>query len=270
MDCWYKYAILRVCPDKIRGEIVNIGLLVIHPSGEITTHLGSNLSKARALDGNLSDAALLHLTESVSVFAVAADTIEDKIDMIRSSCNGGVMCSQFGEFVLNNTKDYGQKITSLLDLLVNSKRRMRASRVQRISTKMRNLYSDKNLLGTKDDIDNHLIVPNFPIDDKSLFKADFALKNSVMHITQTIDLNTSDSAQKHAEAALKALTLDKAADVYGDGTKRYVVYAASSARENQMASQIELLHEYSTGMYNLQSRQEMSSYFNLIEQAVHS
>jgi len=155
-------------------------------------------------------------------------------------------------------------------LLVNPVKTKKAVKVQRISTKMRNLFDGKNLLGGKDDINNHLVVPNFPIDSKNLFKADFALKNGAMHVTQTIDLNTSDTNQKHAQAALDALTLDKARDVFGETTQRYVVFSASAAKSREMEPHIELLNEHATGIYNMESRDDMSSYFELIESAAYA
>ncbi len=270
MEHWYKYAILSVCPNKIRGEVVNIGLIIISPDGDIDIQLSRNLNKARALDGNLTDQKIITLTDSIPMFAVSANNVKEKVALINMACKGNIRCSQFGEFSLSSTKDYSQKVLSLLDLLVNSIRKTRETKTQRISTKMRTLFSDKSLLGSKDDIDNHLVVPNYPIDDKQLFKADFALKNGAMHITQTIDLDTSDSGPKYAQAALDALTLDKARDVFGDKTQRYVVYSASSNRAEEMAPQLYLLDEHATGMFNLKSKEEINTYLALIETAIDS
>ncbi|MBP0047677.1 DUF3037 domain-containing protein [Marinobacterium sp. AK62] len=267
MATWYKYAVLRACPDRVRGEIVNVGIVVISPEGQLDVLIPDQMNKAAALDSSMKAELIEEIANEACRAADYVSSVQDKIMMLETASNDFIRCSNFAEFQLSDTKHYTRKVNELLNLLVKPVKHKREAQSRRIGTKMKELFKSKSLLGGQDDIGKHLVVPEYPIDLARGFKADFALKNGVMHITQTIDMNTSDPKQKHAKAALHALTLDKATDVFGDDTKRYVVYSA--ARRNKTVDQtLQLLGDHADEMFNLESSQETKDYIEIIESAI--
>ncbi|WP_027858567.1 DUF3037 domain-containing protein [Marinobacterium jannaschii] len=268
MEFWYKYSIIRVCPDPVRGEIVNIGLITISPDGEFNIHLSKNFNKVRTLDASFTDGIISELVDNMSFLAKRFDSVDEKILVLSTASKDIIRCSQFGGFGVNSVEDYPSKVSSLMNKLIYPSRKEYVPRSPRISTRMKNLFKRRNMLGNRGDIENHLVVPNFPIDDKSIFTADFALKNGAMHITQTIDFDTSDVSKKHGQAALNALTLDKAVGVFGKETGTYVIYSATAEKQREVGTHLDLLDEHTEHLYNIRSNEDMKVYFDIIEDAI--
>lgn len=267
MAHWYRYAVLRVTPDKIRGEVINVGVIVISPSGDLDVVLPDRHKKAVALDANLEQPVIQEMANQICKFADLEANPLKKEKLIEMACSDILRCSAFAEFKVDKPEHYHRRIEDLLQLLVNPVTRKRQAKTQRIATKVKSIFEDHDILGSIDDIDNHLVVPNYPIDALRGLKADFALKNGCMHITQTIDMNTSDHTQKHAQAALDAVTLDKALNIFGNDTRRYVVYSAT--RKNQTVDQtLNLLGDHADSMFNLESDEETKEYVDLIQAAI--
>ncbi len=267
MAHWYRYAVLRVTPDKMRGEIVNVGVIVISPNGDLDIVLPERHKKAVALDASLEQPVIQEMANQICKLADFDSNPAKKEKLIEMACSDILRCSAFAEFKVDRPENYHRRIDDLLQLLVNPVTRKRQAKTQRIATKVKSIFEDHEILGSIDDIDNHLVVPNYPIDALRGLKADFALKNGCMHITQTIDMNTSDHAQKHAQAALDAVTLDKALNIFGDDTRRYVVYSAT--RKNQTVDQtLKLLGDHADNMFNLESADDTNAYVELIQAAI--
>jgi hypothetical protein len=138
---------------------------------------------------------------------------------------------------------------------------------KRISTRVKNIFENHNLLGGRDDIDNHLVVPNYEIDDQQGLVADFALQNSVMHVTQTIEFNSTDVRQKRQQSALNALTLDSAKQVYGDDTKKYVVYSIAKDKDESIEKSLFLLKGHADYLINMKDKNDFNDYIDMIRTA---
>lgn len=138
----------------------------------------------------------------------------------------------------------------------------------RIITNLRTIFRQHDLFSESvDDIFNHRIVEKFPISEKSSLRADFALKNGVYHITETIDLGARDASMKFKEAGLKSFVMAKAKLELGKETKCYAVYSASAADEKDKSEAIDLLSEGSDFIFNLRSQKEKVDYIQRMEEA---
>ena len=49
----FKYAVIRLSPDSLKGEAINIGIAVFR-DGEIETHIGRVLTRVRAISPNFT------------------------------------------------------------------------------------------------------------------------------------------------------------------------------------------------------------------------
>src|ERR1019366_327943 len=89
-------------------------------------------------------------------------------------------------------------------------------------------------------------------------------KNGSMHVMATLDLRKANA--RIDEAALKAVTLDKAKSVYKRRVNRYAVYAATEGHEH-CQPHIKLLSEYSDRAFNWLVQNEKNAIVGLLQQA---
>ena len=168
-----------------------------------------------------------------------------------------------------NDGDYEASIKRLMVTLVEPKSRSRHIVANtKITISLRDQFKKQNILG-KDakDITKHLVIPNYPLfPDEGLY-ADFVLKNGVYRITETADLRaeSGSAADRRRIAADAAIKLDKARKKFKRSSKRYVVYGASPGSD--ASQQVNLLGDYSDGIYNIGSKTDMASYMELIMEA---
>ncbi|MCP4596167.1 DUF3037 domain-containing protein [Neptuniibacter sp.] len=266
MATWYRYTVLRVCPDKIRGEIVNVGICVVCPDGRINIHMPDKMRKAAALDSRYSADFINEAVEGLISFAECSTSIQERESAILFASQDNIRCSEFAEFRLDDPDLYHAKVGELLKLLVTPVTLREKAKIRRITTTVKNEFMERGLLAESGDINEHLVVAQYPIDDKTGLKADFALKNSVMHITQTIDFNVKAQTSKLQEAALDAVKLDMATRSFGDNTAKYVLYSAKRNSE-PVKQALSILEDHTELLFNLESATESKEYFDILARA---
>lgn len=257
----FEYAILRVIPDARRGESVNIGLVVFADPG-VDVRILPSLAKVTALNGQVDLAKLRELPETLSEWTTGVTDNGARHALLQNL--GLVSVSNLGRFELVQGREYEQVVSQLMRTLVNPITVPREPYGTRIKTDLSKRFRKSNLLGDKPSaIAEHLIVQDYPIDEADGLYADFALKNSAYHVTETADFRAPSTPPVGLmrAASFAAVKLDKARQAFGKGTKRYVVYAT---RKGVPSNPINLLSDYSDHMFHLESRQDMASYMELV------
>ncbi|MDT4823867.1 hypothetical protein FQZ97_571070 [compost metagenome] len=267
-----KYSLIQFTPDRKRNETINIGLLVFMPN-VVAVYLCESIRKIRAVDGATSTNDLKTVETRLSkIFGSVrrdAENFESDFEFRRSMMPSSYQLSSLGFFSAANHDEASLKVNKLMaDLVIPPKPKMTRERGARIITNLRNLFRNHNLFSESlDDILNHRVVEKFPISERANLHADFALKNGVYHITETIDLGTKDASVKFKEAGLKSFIMAKAKLELGNETKCYAVYSASAADEKDKSEAIELLSEGSDYSFNLRSQKDMMNYIQRMEEA---
>jgi len=176
-----------------------------------------------------------------------------------------------GVFSFESHDEYQEQVRAVLGESVNppSLASGNAAPITRrrnvVRRKLRDHFRARGLWSRNDeDIDNHRVVEHFPIAPAYGLIADFALKNGVMHVTETIDFEVQSLKGKRIEAQAKTLVLTEAVKVFGPDTRRYVVAAGSSQSEVQ--SSIALLRE-NAEVFALESAEEMTRYVDRMASA---
>lgn len=257
----FEYSVLRVIPDARRGECVNIGLVVFTEDG-VDVRVLPSLAKVTAINGQIELTKLRELPQVLADWTAGASGTEARHTLLQNL--GVVTVSALGRFEIHANSDYEQAISRLMRTLVNPITASREAYGTRIKTELRSKFRKRNLLGESPSaIAEHLIVQDYPIDESEGLFADFALKNSCYHVTETADFRASSISRVGLmrAASFAAVKLDKARQSFGKATKRYVVYAA---RNDAPANPINLLGDYSDHLFHLESRQDMASYMELI------
>lgn len=267
-----KYSLIQFTPDRKRNETINIGLVAFMPDA-IVVNLCESIRKIRAVDGAISGndlkniEAMLHKIFSRSV--PDSLEIESKFEFLKLILPDSYQLSPLGCFSAATRDEANLKLSLLMNELVIPPRPViTRERGARIITNLRTIFRQHDLFSDSvGDIFNHRIVEKFPISEKSSLRADFALKNGVYHITETIDLGARDASMKFKEAGLKSFVMAKAKLELGKETKCYAVYSASAADEKDKSEAIDLLSEGSDFIFNLRSQNQKVDYIQRMEEA---
>lgn len=262
MATTYNYAILRVVPDVRRGECVNIGA-VIFVGGAPDVRIAQALNKVHVLNGLIDLSRLKDLPQTIEKMVNGSKSDEEQHAALRHL--GVVTVSGMGAMVVQQNADYERSVAQLMKRLVEPIKGERRPNATRLHTELKQMFRIRKILGADfNDIALHRVVPNYPIAEEEDLYADFVLKNSVYHVTETADFRASSltTLRRHQVAALAALKLDRAGNVFKKGTKRLAVFAAGSSGE--VKHQVKLLEDYADKVYSVDSRRDMAAYFEHI------
>lgn len=122
------------------------------------------------------------------------------------------------------------------------------------------------MAGKNEGLEDHKVVYNYPVSARHGLKAEFALKNSVMHITETVDFDVNEESvrAKTYEAQAKCLVLQAALETFGSTTKRHIVVSGSSSAH--AARTVDLLSTVGT-LYATENTADMDAYIKTISLA---
>lgn len=258
-----QYSLLLVNPTVDRLDTVVAGV-VLYRSGAWDVRVASNAQKMRAIDPSFPDSRLMQTAALAYQLTRAAASLRE----LQASFDGtrlGVLVDSFvGTFTFGSESEYQQEVSAILAESVNPPSSLAANaapitrRRNVVRRKLRAHFRARGLWSRNDqDIDNHRVVEHFPISAAHGVIADFALRNGVMHITETIDFEIQSLKGRKLEAQAKGFVLNEATKVFGPDTRRYVVAAGTSNPD--VRPSVLLLSEYAD-IYALESSQDMVRY----------
>lgn len=263
----YNYSIIKFIADPVRNENINVGLVVFHERF-VEVFTLQNRDKLRAVTTSF------HL-EDLNKFAFNISQMSSQLtkeDLLFLFSKGPLYLSGDGYFQIEYKEQYQNKISNLMDRLINPPniQRVIKSRNSKVLTRLKGVFSqEENLISTNlSDIEHHKLVLNYPIDVEKGLKADMLLKNSVYHLTETIDFSQDNLTKNLERAALKAVTISEAKNAFGSELKSFIVYSLNYNDEQKNASQIKLLSDYSANLINLEDPVAVSNYKTHIMNAI--
>lgn len=265
----YDYAILRLIPDASRGESVNVGLVVFGPDG-IDVRLTPILQKARALSAWVDVEHLRQLQEAIPAALNKIADRELQLFTLRSLFQPVTIDDDIGRFVVGISHEYEARITETMAAFVLPEPRTRRAAgqiVNRLHSDLKEWFRRHQLLGLNAEaLHKHKIVTNYPIAPTAGIYAEFALKNGVYRITETIDFRVKDvDSRKSNEAAAKAMTLMEAKAALGTDTQRFAILAATDYAKIQ--AQINLLSRHADHVLMRDSAEDMDFYAKTVAKA---
>lgn len=208
----FEFAVLRLAPDAVRGEAVNLGIVVFN-DGKLDIRVGEVLTRARLLYPEM-DADTL--SQGVGLFERMGSVSLPVAEKHRSlSRLGAFQLGELGHFtVADGAGAYEERVLNLLRMFVAVPRaKGGAARASNIVTAVRKEFRKAKVLAAIGDaaaISEHKIVPEWPIPNRPSLKANFALKNSVMRVCELVDLDLSDDAATPPAFFAGVVTLDVA------------------------------------------------------------
>ena len=262
---WFDYSIIRYLPNPKRGEVINIGLIVFRASG-VDVRVLNTSAKARIIDGTTEYDDVLAIE---SMYQEIAEHIEspEKQYLTIKSFSSGVFISEKNSFSVSEIGQYEARVNQLFnDLVKPFSSQTRTLGHSRFYTLLKNKFKHMDILAKDvNEIDDHKIVANFPLDSGSGLAADFMIKNGKYHMSEVIDFNVNDTKAKFKETTMKVMTFVEGRKSLGSKEVGcYFVYSASNEKEKEVMQHLSLASDYSDRAFNLDSKQDESSYFQLI------
>ena len=264
------YSLLTIAPIIERRDLVVVGIVVL-AAGEWRVQMTRDHRKVHAIDPNFSELTLEKSADMLKLVAKGFQSIAEYRAFL-STMQGAITVDPFeGGFAYETEVEYNEQIQQIFAESVDapaarSMRRERGVERSRLRFKLKKHFEERGLLGTAGDIDKHKVVPKFPIQPDQGLYAEFALKNAVMHITETVDFTTSVGAYtaKKYEAQAKCLILKAATEECGADTKKYVIINGGAERNAKRA--LSLLSA-NAQLFHIESASDMATYTEAIETA---
>jgi len=274
----YPFALLRVRSDPVRGESFNVGLVVfVH--GKILARVDANLARLRAFDPNLAALPIwATLQQDLENIANNLDSIETQHHLLKSLLAPVHADQKLGEIALREGESLEERLEQLMQRLVRRRPRTlsishqaRGGKESKLNALLRDWFKASNIYSRNvADLSNHRVVPNYPIAANNDLYAEFALKNGVVHIIETLDFRGHDkvNAIVHKEAAIKSIVLDQAKRNLDRQSKKIAVIAASDY--GAMRPVIGIVSNYADDVITMSSDQDKQRLADFITTSLHA
>lgn len=271
MDRCFKYCVLRLMPDPVRGEVVNIGL-IIFTDGGIDLRIGKNLAKAQALVPHLSIDGLDELKEELGDIAGLLNP-EEALPLLKSY--GPFTVSELGYFTANDDK-YEAKIEQIMRWLVSppAKPSAREGR-SRLATEIRSELKRHKLLGNSiEEMHKNKVVAGYELPGEDDLAVDFAIKNGLYRFTQVIDYRTTPKSvhSKIKEVSIKAIAIHqapRALDVKKDDVKGYALVWVPPEFADVAHPHLKVLHDFTDEILHYDNPRDRNRYWEMISAWTH-
>jgi hypothetical protein len=266
MESTFEYSVLRLIPDKSRGERINIGI-VVFLDDVLDVRCYPDLSKIRALDPCIDREKLRSLGAGLNSLLRNVRGTKARHALLQSFPLVDV--SELGWFTCSSA-EYDSWVLRLVESLVLTPSSPTRNFPQRLETKVREALCKSKLLGTDpSDIERHLVVEDYPIMAAEGLRADFALRNGRMHFTVVLDLRGSDETLrqvKRGQTAIKAMTLNRARERYSS-CARIGIYVTQPRSEEIIEPYLAMLKHDSDFLIDFSDQKDRAIYIDYIHEA---
>jgi len=262
MKTTYHYVVLRLAADQLRGEVINVGIVLFSETAPPRAIMMATLNKLRALDATWDSQRLNAWAENVNVILKNQKTATGCIKAL--SRFGLCESEAVGSFHADNETELSKniKVTYVANRATEPK--AQKPRKTRLQSALREQFRRMQIMGnTADDVAMHLVVANMPIPECPGLKTDFLYKNGVYRLTQTLDYCISPDAlpQKLTEVCVKSTAAELALKHYGADTKRLAVVDIPEELLDATDTHIDLLRAQGFEVFNFGNPNEMSCYY---------
>lgn len=264
MNSMHEFVVLRLAPNPMRGELLNVGAAVFYTDRTPTVHIMAPLGKLRAIDATWSSAKLQSWKASVENALKAERTTQQHVLML--SRLGYCAEGEPGLFYAENANQFHAELSDIKRTYVTpigDVTHQKRERRTRLSMELRQRFKALKVLGKSvEDLSEHLIVPNVPVPEYPDLKADFVYKNGVYRVTQTLDYRVSlqGAHAKINEACVKSMAAELATKAWGNDTVKLAVVQIPREFEDLADGHIDMLYAHGFEIFHADSQVDMARY----------
>lgn len=267
------YSLLTMRPDAERVDVLCVGALVLMPNNAWHVFTPGR-DKLEAIGYTAAAQRLTAMAANLKQMLDECDSLQDARAMLATLRSTLELHTFEGVFSFGNEPDFQRHIEAITRESISALPRATADKPThpkpprpRVHAKLRRHFADMGVLAAPGDMNAaHRVVQNYPIQPRHGLKAEFAIKNTVWHITETVDFEVAADGVRHKtyEAQAKCLVMHAAQDVFGPDTKRYIVVHGGGA--DHASSSIDLLSTVGD-LFMTESDEDMTAYLDLIAKA---
>ncbi len=230
------FVLLRARPDDLRGEQVNVGLVLFTLEGP-RVYFEATMARLQALHPDFE--ALepgRWVTELEQVLNMLGER-EQQLLWLQGGLGSIRSDAALGWVEYESEADLHQIVNDLLERFVRMPHRTCAIQPQtqaaprtKLQAQLRDWFRATKIFSPRvEDLSRHRVVPSFPIDATEDLYADFALKNGAVHIIEALDLRGVDRITKglRGETGMVAVLLDQSRRVLTPQSRRIAVIASN-------------------------------------------
>ncbi|AVQ84308.1 DUF3037 domain-containing protein [Variovorax sp. PMC12] len=265
----YHYVVLRLAPDFLRGEALNVGI-VLFPMDKRkvpSVIMMAALNKLRAVDATWDAERLRKWAKNIETILRTEINPQQAVNSLGSF--GFCDPKAIGMFTADSATEVTQKVAEIKITYVSNKTstdRQKREKKTRLQTALRDQFKKMQVLGDAvDDIAEHLVVANVPVPDYPELKTDFLYKNGVYRVTQTIDYRVAPDSlhNKLSEACVKSTAAELALKSYGDDTLRLAVLDIPDEFRDAADNHVDLLLSQGFEVFDFNDQQQMLRFYEL-------
>lgn len=256
-----KFAVIRVTPDNIRNETVNVGIIVFRDGEPPEIHI-PELRKLSILTGHLwtdvADAFKRRLSEIGSSHKSVEEIAENISALTEDFCLGspGIFSDEGSDSKI--------AIRRILDQYVVRPKLARGEKRSRINREISNVFSRAGILGRRGEtLDNKQVIARYPISREAQVTADFAYMPDELKVVATLDLR--GKAGNHGRACEKGAIFYFARKEFGEQTRPFGIFAVEPSNLERHRAEIEVLEGFADGRvfnwHDLADRQKFQMEF---------
>lgn len=266
------YSLLTMRPDPERVDTLCIGLAML-TDGEWHMHTLPTPDKLRSVDVAFPLQRLEAIAINLKLMFAECTTLADARAFLRRHGSTVAVHDFEGRFAYDTPGMLRAQVEAIMreSVMPATVDRVDLSPARpirpRIRARLRRQFVHMGILGeSADDLANHKVVRNFPVSAKHGLVAEFALKNSAMHLTETVDFGVLDASmrEKTFEAQAKCLVMHSAVESFGRDTQCHFVVSGSGSE--RVSRSVDLLSTVGH-LYSLENSQDMEAYFEVIARA---
>lgn len=260
----YEYVVLRFSPDTMRGEFINIGLVIFSVSCAPIVRLTAPMAKILAIDPEWSKQKEAQLYKNLGSLLKSYESTPASIRLLSSF--GYCLDGEPGFFYCKEG-ELDREIRELSEIYVSKRSgKEKTQRRSRLHKEVSDRFRKMDILGSNvDDLGKHRVVPHMPIPENPDLKGDFVYKNGVYRITQTLDYRVSPMAahQKVSEACTKVMAASEAIKVWGGDTKKFALVCVPPEVASIADAHLDLLYASEFEIFHADDQRQLAKYHEL-------
>jgi hypothetical protein len=260
----YHYVVLRLSTDDLRGELINVGVVLFPPAARPHLLVLATLNKLRALDATWDSARLAEWTSNVQQIV----NFERSPTGILNALSRFKYCDReaVGSFLAESHADVAKNLADIKATYIANRAAVEhraRERRPRLQTALKEQFKRMQVLGVEAaDVAQHLVVPNVPVPNHPELRTDFVYKNGEYRITQALDYHIAPDSvhNKLAEACVKSTAAELAVKAYGPRTLRLAVFDIPEALADAVDAHVDLLHAQGFEIFHFRDPNSMANY----------
>lgn len=270
------FSFLRVRPDQLRGETMNVGLVTFSPEGT-RVYFDAPAARLKAFHPDLEHIGGEQWARELEEILPKIGGKQSQLDWLQKGFGAFIADAEVGLISGNSPDEITNTIEQLLERFVHMPEREISAPIRihtpsrnKLKTELKSWFRKSNVFSSKvSDLGQRRIVPDYPVDVEDDLYADFAMKNGAIHVIEVADFRGVDRVTRglRGEAGLTAILLDQVKKRFSDNSRRIAITAADDYKT--VASLVNIISGYADDVVAIESASDRQRLADFIANALH-